>query len=183
MKALLISLYSKEQAQLPLAYGQYIQGALYACLVDRFPQIHEEGYQTAQGRRFRMFTFGPIQGASHIDVQHKTITLHGGFTIEVRSAVDEVVDEIAAQLCDRRSLRLASHTFSVVGLEERRQLVFPDRCMIRMASPVTVHVMTSDRHTRYLSPLDEDFHSLVQANAQSKMKAAGIPGNGSAHRA
>ncbi|MGN0287489.1 MAG: CRISPR-associated endoribonuclease Cas6 [Atopobiaceae bacterium] len=174
MKALRIALYSEGQTELPLAYGHYIQGALYACLLDHFTQVHETGYRTTQGRKFRMLTFGPIQGASNVDPSRKTLTLQGQFSIEVRSPIDAVIDEIAEQLRVHMRVRLASARFSVIGLEERQKLIFPTTCVARMISPVTVHLTTPDGHTTYFSPLDDGFSELIQTNARSKMEAAGI---------
>ena len=61
MNALELVLTPCGSVTLPMAYQQLIQGALYHVWKDTIPELHDEGYY-ANGRVFRMFTFGALDG-------------------------------------------------------------------------------------------------------------------------
>lgn len=174
MKVLVITVYAREATTLPLAYGRFVQGALYACWQDRLPGVHDEGFSAGGDRHLRLFTFGPIERAHRVDPKRKELELLGPASLEVRSPVDELVEAVADHLSATGTLTLGRSTLPVTNLEYRERFLFPARSVIDMRSPVTVHTTTPDGHTIYHAPTDPEFLPLVRTNLASKARALGM---------
>ena len=172
VNALKITLAAKQETRLPLAYNYLVQSALYADWRAVYPNLHDTGYQDG-GRRFRLFTFGPLTGNSR--VENKTIIFRGLIHLEVRSAVEELIEVLAGALSRRGTMRIGRYELPVVGLYVADALLFRSAATIEMLSPLTVHEPLPDGHTRYLSPTDEDFPLLLARNLESKLRAAELP--------
>lgn len=174
MRSLVITLYARDAVTLPLAYGRLVQGALYACWRDALPELHDAGFLSEDGKHLRLFTFGPIEHARHIDTKHKEIVLEGLASLEMRSPVDSLVETVADHLAATGTLVLGRVTLPILNLEYRQRLVFPARSVISMRSPVTVHTTDDSGHTHYHGPTEPDFLPLVRGNLETKARALGI---------
>ena len=171
MNALVITLWAEQPLSLPLAYNQMVQGALYDNWHGAFPALHDKGY-TDGTHTFRLFTFSPLLG--HYQVRGKYIAFDGAIRLEVRSPVNELIEELANSLLARGSVRLGTHELPVINLESADRLMFFPDARIRMISPVTVHETTPDGSTVYYSPTDERFSLMLLNNLVSKLNAAGV---------
>lgn len=172
MNALVVTLWAADPVRLPLAHHALIQGALYENWRETFPKLHDEGYSDGP-RRFRMFTFGPLQG--HYRVRGKEIVFEGAVRLEVRSPVSELVDALCDSLQERGAMLLGHNQLPVINLESADRFLFFHHASIRTLSPVTVHETGLDGKTIYYSPADEMFLPLLAQNLGSKLRAIGIP--------
>ena len=172
MNALVVTLWAARPVRLPLAYHALIQGALYENWRETFPELHDAGYSDG-ARRFRMFTFGPLQG--HYQVRGKEIIFEGAVRLEVRSPVSELIDALCDSLQERGVLLLGRNELPVINLESADRFLFFRHAAIRTLSPVTVHGTGLNGKTIYYSPADEMFLPSLVGNLESKLRAIGIP--------
>lgn len=168
MNSLVITLFSAQSITLPIAYNNLLQGAIYHCLRDECPTLHDAGF-AVEDRRFRMFTFGPLQG--RYSVAGKQITYTGLLRFEVRSPIEDFLASIGQKLSEQGSLRLGSTVLPVVDLACNDRFLFTECMAIRMQSPLTVHTTTPDGHTLYFAPTGPDFHDLLVENTARKLAA------------
>ena len=169
MNALELELTPCGSVTLPMAYQQLIQGALYHIWKDTIPELHDEGY-SANGRVFRMFTFGALDG--RYILSDSAIRFTGPMTLEVRSPVPALLEALVESLSKKPVLWLARHRLAVVGLRCRDCLWFPPRAWIKLRTPLTLHRTLEDGSTRYFTPWEEDFYLLLAENLASKLEAA-----------
>ena len=172
MNALKITLLAKQAVCLPLAYQYLVQSALYADWRPVYPDLHGTGYMDG-GRHFRLFTFGPLTGNSH--VEDKSIIFQGLVHLEVRSPVAELPEVLADALIKRGTIRIGRYHLPVVALEAADALLFRSAAAIDMLSPLTLHETLPDGHTRYYSPAEDTFPLLLARNLESKLRAAELP--------
>ena len=172
MNALSITLWAAGPIHLPLAYNALVQGALYDNWRETLPKLHDEGYSDGL-HRFRMFTFGPLQGRYR--VRGKQIFFEGAVRLEVRSPVSELVDALCDGLQKRGAMLLGRNELPVISLESADRLLFSRHASIQTLSPVTVHETGVNGKTVYYSPEDEMFLPLLAGNLGSKLRAIGIP--------
>ena len=112
MRSLCITLRSPGHITLPIAYNHYIHGALVECWKGRYAGLH--GLKDADGKDFRPFVFGRLEGATRADGRAdgrargraRVMTPDGLVSFEVRSYVEEPIDEVAFRLASRGTVRL-----------------------------------------------------------------------------
>lgn len=172
MRCLRVTLRTSQPVVLPLAYNELVQGLLYHCWRDRFPHLHDEGF--AEGRPLRLFTFGPITGRSSVDRERRTIRFDGPMSFEVRTSIEDLLDELATQLAKRGAARIGAHELCVANLEAIDRLIFPRQARIQTVSPVVCYRTLEDGHTQPYAPTDEGWIDLVRMNAQRKAEALAL---------
>lgn len=172
MRSLRIALYAQKSVLLPLAYNELLQGLLYSCWRDKYPEIHNEGFDGVRG--FRPFTFGRLQGKAKVNREDRTIVLSDILSFEVRSPVEELMDELALQLANRGQVRIGAYELPLVNLQNNDRLIFPQRAKISLATPVVVYETLADGHTRFYAPDENGWQDMILANAQRKTKALGL---------
>lgn len=173
MRSLHIILFSPEPATLPIAYNELLQGVLYSCWRSRYPEVHDEGYGGI--RSFRPFTFGRLQGNVNTSSKQRTIQIKGVASFEVRSPIEELLDELAVQLSERGRVRIGAHDLQLCNLKCGDRLLFPKRALVRLSTPTVIYKMLDDGHTQYYSPLDDNWLGMVQANARRKAASMNLP--------
>lgn len=173
MRCLRIALYTPVSVTLPIAYNQLVQGLLYSCWRDAYPDVH--GSTQSGATSMPPFTFGPLEEDIRINAKSKTVQLNGIVSFEVRSPHEELIQEVAIRLSSFAHIRLGAHELELVNLESKDRLLFPQRSRIKMRSPVVAYRTTEDRHTLYFSPADPGWIDLINANAQKKALAQGVP--------
>ncbi len=171
MNALELVLSPSGSVTLPMAYQQLIQGALYRVWGETVPELHDEGY-SAGGRVFRMFTFSGLEG--HYIPSGSAITFTGPLRLEVRSPVPALLEPLANAFERERRIRLGDRTLPITSLYCRDCLLFPDRALITMRTPLSVHRTEADGIRRYFAPDEPEFMPLIAENLASKLEAAGL---------
>ena len=172
MRAMTITLRTRRPATLPLANNELLQGLLYSCWRDAFPEVHDRGFGTS--RPLRLFTFGPLTGSCSADGRAKTIRLDGAVRFEVRSPLEVLLDELARQLSSHGKARIGAHELDLVNMQACDRLVFPPRAVLRMASPVVAYRTLEDGHTEHYSPNDPEWLPLVSGNAAHKAETLSL---------
>ena len=172
MRAIKIVLTTEKPITLPLAYNELIQGLLYSCWRESFPELHDEGFGKA--RKFRLFTFSPLTGKCRIDSKAKTIEFYDLLTFEVRSPVEELLDELARRLCVKEHVRIGAYNLKLVNLQSCDRLLFRRRAKLRMLSPVTAYRTTENGYTENYSPLSAEWLELIQSNPAHKAKVCSL---------
>lgn len=171
MNALELVLSPSGSVTLPMAYQQLIQGALYRVWEETVPELHDEGY-SAGGRVFRMFTFSGLEG--RYSPSGASITFIGPLRLEVRSPVPALLEPLAEAFSGERRIRLGERVLPISSLYCRDCLLFPDRAMITMRTPLSVHRTEEDGSRRYFAPDEPEFMPLIAENLSSKLEAAGL---------
>lgn len=171
MNALVVTVRTETPLRLPIAYNYYIQSAVYAAWREKFPALHDEGY-TDGARTFRLFTFSPLRG--RYSVEGKEIVFTGAVSLEIRSPVDALMDELASHLLQCGFLRLGRCTLPITDLRTANHLLFFPSARIRMLGAVTVHDTLPDGQTRYYAPAEERFGELLAENLSAKLRAVGL---------
>lgn len=171
MRILKIALAPKKQAVLPLAYNEYVQGMLYSCWHEKYPQLHD--HAPGGAKAFRYFTFGRLEGKGRVDTTAKTIAFDQAITLEVRSVFEELAEELASQLVRADEVRIGQSRFDIVNLQTADRLLYPGSAEVRMRTPVTVHVTQDNGQTLPLEPSQPEFCEALQTNLQAKLQDFG----------
>jgi CRISPR-associated endoribonuclease Cas6 len=156
-----------------MAYNELVQGLLYSCWASDLPELHD--FSLGDGRQFRPFVFGRLEGRCSPDRKARTIKFFKYVRLEVRSYIDELMDLCAGSLTNRDVIRIGAHDFDLTGLETRDWLLFPPSCVMRMRTPVVAYDTLEDGHTVPYSPTEPKWLSLVRQNARRKGEAFGLP--------
>lgn len=157
--------------RLPLAYGQAVQGFLYHAgrTADGHSAfLHDEGYR-ADGRSYRLFTFGPLSGA--YTIVGREIRFRDTVKLEVRSADDRFLLSLFETLRPESGQRLGENPVTVLECTLENRRILESRCTVRTLAPITVYRSTEDGHTRYFPPEDPRFARGVVQNARRKWKS------------
>lgn len=168
MNSLILTLDAGAGCCLPIAYQQLTQGALYAAWRSSYPQLHDEGF-AGDGRIFRLFTFGPLEG--HYRVQGREITFKGPVQLEVRSPVEKLLLALGKRLTEAGALRLGRCLLPLRDLRSEDHYWFAAPLPVRMVSPLTLHKSLPGGKTLFLSPNDDAFDAQLAANTAHKLVA------------
>lgn len=173
MRSLIITLYPRTTAVVPRSYNALVQAALYAGWRDSNPLFHDEGFAN-NAKVFRLFTFSQLEGKSFVDKEKKTVSFNDIVRLEVRMPMEELLDNLAESLAQRGEMRIGKSVFSIVNLSAADRLLFPQRALIRMRMPVTLHRTREDGYTDYLHPSSVEFIEDMQKNTVAKKAAFGL---------
>ena len=174
MRALRITLCTEGPIELPLAYNELVQGLLYSCWHEHFPKLHDVGYGDL--RSFRPLTFSRLTGRCKTDGKRRLVRFDDTLAFELRSPFEELIEQAAIELSRRESVRLGPHKLKVTNLEAADRLLFPQRAIIRLVTPVVAYVTLKDGHTQFYSPEEDEWVRHIQKNARWKMGVLGLEG-------
>ena len=172
MRSIRITLRTPGHITLPISYNRYLHGLLYECWRERFPGLHD--MRGADGKGFRPFVFGRLEGATRADGSTKIMHLNGLVSFEVRSYVEELIEEVAIRLSTCGTARLGRHELEVANIQTNDRLLFGARMAVRMRSPVVAYSVLDNGHTTPLSPLDSAWLPIVRGNAARKACELGL---------
>lgn len=156
---------------LPLSYRQYVQAMIYHVLrqEDSYSAALHDGGEVYDGRRFKLFTFGQLEG--RYAVQNGQIRFFDRVTLEIRSIRDDLLFRLLREFYVGRRIRLKDNLLTVVkcGLENRR--ISAREITIYTKSPIVAYITERDGKTTFFSPGEEMFYSLVVTNARRKRQS------------
>ena len=153
---------------LPLSYRHYIQSMIYDTLradPDYSTALHDSGVEV-QKRRFKFFTFGQLEG--NYRIVDRRILFSGGATLEIRSIHDELLLLLFRRLTPGSCLRLGSSVVTVSRTTMTNTVITADTVVIRTRSPIVAYITQADGHTRFFSPEEPEFYTLMITNARRK---------------
>ena len=156
---------------LPLNYRHYIQSMIYDALradPDFSAALHDGGTE-AEKRRFKLFTFGQLEGSYRI--ADRRILFPSGASLEIRSIHEEVLLRLFRCFTPGAMLRLGSATVTVGHAVLTNTVIFGDMAVVRTCSPIVAYITQADGYTRFFSPEEPEFYTLVTANARRKWGA------------
>jgi CRISPR-associated endoribonuclease Cas6 len=175
MKSLRITLRTERPIVLPLAYNELIHGLLYKCWSEQAPQLH--GFKLEDGRDFRPFVFGRLEGPCRVDKDAKQICFFSRISLDVRSPLDGLIDACAIHLANSGRARIGAYELELVNLECHDRLLFPGRALVRLRTPVVAYVTLDSGHKQPFGPQDPEWLPLIQQNTQRKLAAMGMDGD------
>lgn len=162
-----------ENVCLPMAYRQLVQGMLYRTLERVDPScsagVHDGGRKLGT-RQFKLFTFGPLTGA--YTVSGGNICFSEQVFLEIRSADPVFVQTLLRGLTPGEVVMLGNNTLTVEECRLEHKTIFQDKIRVQTVSPIVAYVTCPDRSTRFFSPEEEGFYSLIQTNAARKWGSA-----------
>ena len=160
--------FKSDVIELPIATGATVQGLIYRAINEDpcySSLVHTRGKQ-AEGRNFKLFTFGELKGRYKVDGQ--LIRFYGETELEVRSVDPYFVQLLLAYFTIGKTVRLGNNDAVVCGVNLGGNNVFLDKIVVRTASPITAYITKDDGHTVYFSPYDSEFYGLLHSNAKRK---------------
>lgn len=170
MRQLYVTL-SAQELSLPMAHRHLQQAMIYhglrtqdsACAA----YLHDEGAR-ADERRFKLFTFGPIQG--NYRVKDGRIFFYGEIRFEIRSADPRLLSTLAAAWRPGSRVRLGTKELTVVGCQWGHTPITHTSIRVKTLSPVVAYITREDGKTVFYSPEDEAFLGLLHTNAARKWR-------------
>ncbi|HEU23500.1 MAG TPA: CRISPR-associated endoribonuclease Cas6 [Mesoaciditoga lauensis] len=167
-----LELISEGEVRLPIAYNYLIQSMIYALIEDRFPNLHDVGFEYEK-RRLKLFTFSQIYSQKY-QVDGKFINFSSPLYIFVSSPIDELIDVLANKMLRKEKLRIGNNCLTLSRIDPIIENF--DGCSIKVkaVSPITVYTTSEDGHTYYHSPDERIFDSLIKSNIQKKAFILGL---------
>ena len=158
-----------ENVCLPMAYRQLVQGMLYRTLERVDPAcsagVHDGGRKLGT-RQFKLFTFGPLTGA--YTAAGGNICFSEQVFLEIRSAEPVLIQNLLRGLAPGEAVTLGNNRLTVEECRLEHQTIFQNKIRVRTVSPIVAYVTLPDRSTRFFSPEEGEFYSLLQTNAARK---------------
>ncbi len=167
-----LELISEDTVRVPIAYNYLIQSMIYALIEDRFPNLHDVGFEYEK-RRLKLFTFSQIYSQKY-QVDGKFINFSSPLYLFVSSPIDELVDVLANKMLRREEIRIGNNCLTLSRIDPIIENFTDSSIKVKTVSPITVYTTTEDRHTYYHSPEEKIFDSLIKSNIQKKAFVLGL---------
>lgn len=162
--------YFTGRIDLPMAHRHYLQSMLYHQLAsdpEYAAELHDGG-ESPEGRQFKLFTFGQLQGTYSTDGGR--ILFSQGAGLEIRSISDELLWRLFRKLVIGSQVRIGSNLLTVADCAFRNVQITTDTVDIATASPIVAYITEASGHTRFFSPEENSFYTLIAANARRKWR-------------
>ncbi len=162
---------SKDQIKLPIASSRLIQGLIYralSCDAEFSEKIHDEG-NSFDNRKYKLMTFSELKGKYKAEGQF--ITYFSKVGLEIRAVDGYVIQLLFSYFSRNKYVRLGDNDVEVTDVRLMNNTVFSERLEIRTLSPITAYITESDGHTKYYSPEDAEFYSMLRTNAERKWRS------------
>lgn len=164
--------------ELPINYNYYLSSAIYRFLNHSDAEyaffLHEEGYRTSKGKRFKFFTFSQLQAEKRQIVGDKIRFLSPAVTWYVSSPSESFLGNFAAALLERRQLDVAGTRLQLKDVFIPKSPRFSERMRFTCLSPITISTViesNGEKITHYCRPDEEDFSAKIRQNLIGKYEA------------
>lgn len=168
---LTITINLSEKCSLPLAYHHILQAVIYRLMAEDGNEstIHDKGAENGK-RVYKLFTFGLIKG--HYQINNKRIIFDDTMSFEVRCLEEKLLLNMQKNILSA-GINLCGSTYTDVTCTLRNTTIKEDKILIRMDSPICVYsTIEESGFTKYYSPEDTEFATLVNENFKRKYAAA-----------
>lgn len=174
-----LSLTPLEPLELPTQYNQAVQGFIYHHLELALARwLHDEAYRHRQ-RRYKMFTFGRLQGRYALLPEAGRVRFEGGVTLPVAAADARILQSLAETFLRRGEVVLHRTPCRVGGVAiippARPDFSRPVR--VRTLSPITAYSTATTpggaKKTYYYNPREREWSTLLLDNLRRKALALG----------
>lgn len=160
-----------ETLELPIGYHHILQAALYQCMIEdgEDQSFYHNASASFGKRKYRLFTFGPLQGKYHIS--QKRITFYDRVALEIRSADIHCI-QLLQQNLRKNGIRFGDRIIIDIDIEMKDTEIEVNDLLIRMSSPICVYKTDMlSGHITYWRPDQIEFFQYVNANFLRKYKA------------
>jgi len=131
-------------------------------------QLHNEGYRTESGHRFKLFNFTLLfENAEFND----TIHCNSNTIIKLLiSGKKDILNLIIKGLLNLRELNVGDNTLSLVSINDDKRVDFANIMLYNTFSPVITSTKTDNSKVEYLTIYDKDYFKNLANNSQRKYK-------------
>jgi CRISPR-associated endoribonuclease Cas6 len=170
-------------AALPINYNYAIASWIYSVIEQSDPQfsasLHEQGYSSAAGKRFRLFTFGELQGtyyrvpeAQQIVFTSSQVTLEVSFYLP--TAFEHFIAGIfQAQTCEIRAFGAPPLSMRVEQVTALPKPTFQPTMRYSVLTQICVSRQNiGERHAQYLHPDENKYKERLIENLLGKYESA-----------
>jgi len=167
---------NNEPIELPINYNYFLSSAIYKTLNRSDPEyaffLHEEGYTTEKGKKFKLFTFSQLQARKRHILGEK-IRFLSTVTWYVSSPSETFLGNFAAALLEQRHLFVADTKLRLKDLYIPKEPKFFEKMNFTCLSPITISTVRErdgEKVLHYCRPDEEDFQEKVYQNLMGKFK-------------
>lgn len=164
-----IEIYLKnEEITLPVNYNSMLQGVIYNLLSyneELSSSIHDDG-EEYDNKKYKLFTFSRINGKAYYE--DKKLTYKGNISFEIRSAYDEMIDEIEKSINNSPFVLFNKKILKVINIKVSNHKIYENSIDIKMITPLSIHKTDENDNTVYLRYDDEEFSKRVLENSLRK---------------
>lgn len=153
---------------LPVAYRHFVQSMIYSALranPELATALHDG---VGGGRQFKLFTFGQLEGK--YAVRDKQICFSGPVGLEIRSVHETMMLRLLRSFRVGSRVRLGNNELVVTQCTLEAAQIVTDSLRVVTRSPIVAYITQDDGRTRFFSPEEEMFYTLITANAQRKWR-------------
>lgn len=176
---ILLSLEPVEQLYLPVQYNQAVQGFIYHHLDATLSRwLHDDAYRY-RDRKFKLFTFGRIQGKYERIKNSESIEFAGVVSIPIASADSRILQSLAETFLKAERVTLGHTTCQVasVGIIPPPKPDFKRPIRVRTLSPIVAYSTlmgpTGIKKTYYYDPREQEWSTQLLDNLRRKALALG----------
>lgn len=165
--------------RIPLNYQYESSAAIYKILANADKEfsewLHENGFKTERGKRFKLFTFSRLQVPQYriekefLHIQSDTVEWQISFLPE-RSTQEFIQGLFQNQILEIGT-RAANVRFSVRNVEVMPPPQFTETMTFESLSPICLSLQSESGIPQYISPEHPDAERLVKMNLLSKYEA------------
>ncbi len=153
---------------LPINYQHILQSVLYRLMGNADMTDLHDGGADYRGRKYKLFTFGPLKGK--YKVQNRQITFFDEVSFEFRCVDKAVASKVAGGIV-LYGISFGDNHFSDIDVKSSDISINQDEIDIRMVSPITVYSTDEERKTHYYSPSMDEFAEAIGMNFARKYEA------------
>ena len=162
-----------EGTRLPINYQEWLTATVYSLLAASDTayarHLHDEGYLTEDGRRFKLFTFSWLRGSRRTVEGDALRFAPGPVEWQIASPVEDFVRHLATGLLSAGVLRVGPALLPITQIETLPAPVFSGTTAFTCLSPIVAALPLPDGGTRYLRPSDDEtFSEAVRRNLLRK---------------
>jgi CRISPR-associated endoribonuclease Cas6 len=174
-----ITIEATKTVTLPVNYQEYLTAALYAYVnagdVDYAKFIHDDGYLSESGKKYKPATFSYLRvPGSRRRIHGATMEISPGYIgWVVSSPMDDFLRHFANGLIKSAVIRIGSETLKIAAVEGIAAPEITEEMYFTCLSPIVASIRRPDGTTEYLRPEDQPatFSEAIQKNLTNKYKA------------
>lgn len=171
-------LLTDKQNKLPLNYQYEFSAWVYKVLKNADEEfanfLHNEGYKTGK-KTFKFFAFSNLKIPSFRIQEDRIIIQSSEISFYISFYTEQIAENFIIGLFQQQTFaigdKISNVSFQVKSVESLQTPIFLDEMTFQTASPVVIGQKNTGNTTTYLSPIDENFATLLLDNLLEKFKA------------
>ena len=168
-----VGLDNRAGTRLPINYQEWLTSAVYSLLAssdaDYARFLHDDGYQSEDGRRFKLFTFSWLRGTRRSVEGDMLHFAPGRLEWQLSSPVDAFLSNLATGLLSAGTLWVGPTSLPITQIETLSAPALLETAAFTCLSPIVAALPLEGGRTRYLRPSDgATFSEAVRCNLLRK---------------